>query len=274
MQNTTVSLSIHKVTLTLNIPLYIIEKLEILGLNLKPNLCDSVNISINIHDSTNAQICVIDDNVLVTNETVAADILMFRLFVEIEDLLMRKILHQDSSAIALHGGGVVSNGKAILVLQGKGSGKSTLISKLCQTKTNKYLSDDLLISYGSCVLGVPLPIRLRCLKVSGLDLEKDKNISGLDFDNQIRHFYMPSIATETLEVPVSTILVPHYDPNAQNSIVQVKGNEKTSIIMNQVKKYPNMEQMYKNILLLSNNVTVYHLYYQDLSILDLLSILA
>ena len=111
-------------------------------------------------------------------------------------------------------------------------------------------------------------MRLRQLKVQGLDLMGSMTESGLDIDNRIRHFYMPTIEAETSEIPVSAILIPHYDPQSSNYIIKAKGNEKARIIINQIKRYPNMEQMYKNLLLLSNSINVYHLHYKDFSVLD------
>lgn len=239
-----------------------------MGFQFSSDTYDVADIHIHPLNDWDIQFSVEDNHMVIENTVVKTDQVLFRLFVEIEDLLMRKILFKNSSGMALHGGGVVSNGKAILVLQEKGAGKSTLIAKLAQNKAHRYLSDDLLISRGSTVLGIPLPMRLRQLRVQGLDLMGSKTESGMDIDNKIRYFYMPEIEAETFEIPVSTILIPHYDPHSSNYIVKAKGNEKARIIINQIKRYPNMEQMYKNILLLSNSINVYHLHYKDFSFFD------
>ena len=268
MENQVVFLSMHGATVTLDVPLFLIKKLKSLGLQFSSDTCDIAGIHIYPFNDWNVRFCVEDNHVVIENTVVKTDQILFRLFVEIEDLLMRQILYRNNFGIALHGGGVVSNGKAILVVQEKGGGKSTLIAKLAQNKMYRYLSDDLLISNGKNVLGVPLPMRLRKLKVPGLDLTGSKTECGLDIDKKTRYFYMPAIEAETFEIPVSIILVPHYDSQNSNYIIQVKGNEKAHIIINQIKKYHNMKQMYKNILLLSNSINVYHLYYNDFSVLD------
>lgn len=268
MENQVVSLSIHDATITLDIPTFLIKKLKKLDIRFSSDMYDVACIHIHPLNDWYVRFCVEDNHVVIENTVVKVDQVLFRLFVEIEDLLMRQMLYKNSSRIALHGGGIVSNGKAILVLQEKGAGKSTLIAKLAQNKTHRYLSDDLLITNGKTVLGVPLPMRLRQLKVQGLDLMGSMTESGLDIDNRIRHFYMPTIEAETSEIPVSAILIPHYDPQSSNYIIKAKGNEKARIIINQIKRYPNMEQMYKNLLLLSNSINVYHLHYKDFSVLD------
>lgn len=268
MENQLVSLSMHDAIVNLDIPILLIESLKIMGLQLYVNTGDRACIHIQSINNCDFQFLVEDNNKIIEDTIVKSDQVLFRLFVEIEDLMMRQNLHKNGFGLALHGGGVVLNGKAIIVLQEKGAGKSTLIAKLTKDKAHRYLSDDLLISDGKNVMGFPLPIRLRQLRVQGLELMKGRIQSGTDYENKTRYFYMPEIEAETSAIPVSKILIPHYAPYNSNCIEQVKGIDKARILINQIKKYSNMEQMYNNVLLLSNSVDVYDLYYKDFSVLD------
>lgn len=268
MANLIVSLSMHDATVTLDIPKTLIKKLELLNLPLSSDRYNSPIVHIYPLDDRNTHFWTEDKNKIIEDIIIQTDHVIFRLFVELEDLLMRQILSKNSSGFALHGGGVVVNGQAILVLQEKGGGKSTLIAKLAQNKKHRFLSDDLLIIIEKNVLGIPFPIRLRQLRVDGLDLSKDRIEYGIDIDSKIRYFYTPTIDAETHRIPVSTILIPHYDPNCTNTIIQAQGYEKVHTIIGQIKKYTNMEQIYSNILLLAKSVNIYHLYYKDFSFLD------
>ena len=267
MQNRMFALNMQGEKIILDIPPIIVEKLKYLNIHLVSIADGNAYISVRKYNSKAYKIWI-RSNSLITSEIVPVKVILFKLFVEIEDYNIKKKIEHDSSAIALHGGGVIHNGKTVLVLQGKGAGKSTLIAKLVQM-SSKYLSDDLLISYGNRVLGIPLPIRLRHLNIVGLEgVKEGKSIEGLDFNNETRYFYTPELENENSDVPISTILIPHYSLNCSNEIVQIKGKEKISIIANQVKRYANMEQLYKNIIAISKEVKVYHLYYKDFSILD------
>ncbi len=268
MDRLKISLLIHGVTIVLELPLEIVDKLEFLQFGFKSTTSYPADISVSKMCNGTYKLSIITEKV-VESDVLSANEILFRLSVELENLFVSKIMKRNQFAIAIHGGSVIHNGKAILVLQEKAAGKSTLIAKLSQMPSYSYMSDDLIISSGKTVLSIPLPIRLRNPNVDGLDIKQEQlQIVSRDINNSLRYFYLPKERCEVTRMPVSTILIPHYNVSATNEIKKVTGSEKVSLITNQIKRYTEVETMYKTVLEMVKHVEMYHLYYSDFTVLD------
>lgn len=182
---------------------------------------------------------------------------IFDIMFAIEDYAMYKF-----GKMVFHGGAIAYEDKAIIFIQSRKSGKSTLIRALLGCSDYQYVSDDLLLYDNKCVAGVALPIRVRnkleeIIKVDGKYIGEMIDESG-----ELRHIFVPSSQVHTGYTKIAAIVLPKYQ-NKLNSIDELKGVDKVSKLLTNIKEYTNMENLYNQIADIANTIPVYSLQYYD-----------
>ncbi|MEJ6950337.1 hypothetical protein [Natronospora cellulosivora (SeqCode)] len=226
---------------------------------------DKADIYIEQHNNNYARIYI--KNYGVSGEVINIKYLIFRIFVEIEELFFKKISCNNDKTIALHGGGIIYKDRGILVIQNKGAGKTTLIAKMSSLDNVQYLADDLIICDGTKVQGVALPMRLRNISIDGLMLNGKIVTKCFDFNDQYRYIYKPNCSHEIRSVPIGCFVLPDYSANNENKIVELKGKDKINEIIKQTKKTKSLKNLFLSVLNFKN-IPVYKLKYNDLAIIE------
>ena len=168
----------------------------------------------------------------------------------------------------LHGCCLQMNGKNILIVGERWTGKTTLTRYLTLDNPGIFLNDDCVYYYNNAIVGfgMPLPIRNAPIRQHAACFVA----KTMDFDGQERFLYSPpNVLAEFSHVDL--VIFPKYAP-AQHAHIEIisPGNAFRELIFN-VRAHGTMQTLYDDIKQLSMYTNCYRIKYQECkAVLDFL----
>ncbi len=209
----------------------------------------------------NVEYCVFFNDRKVENLLVDRNTVIFRIFVDLEQIITDNIMKKNCHIIGFHAGAFEMEDTIFAIMQEKKRGKTTLISTMCQKYGSSFISDDIILCNEGETIGIPVPIRSR----SDAFIFNRNNIicESKDFDYETRFFFLPDnvkVSNKSIDI----ILVPHYDEN--NNVPRLEnivGSEKVKIIMSNIKEVMGIKNAYYFSVYLAKSCIVYKMYYAN-----------
>lgn len=184
---------------------------------------------------------------------------IFDIMFVIEDYVQLK-----QKKLTLHGGAIAYENKAIVFIQSRKSGKSTLIRALLNKYEYEYISDDILFYDDKCVAGLAMPIRVRD-KLDNIVGEMGKYVGEmLDEDGEVRNIYVPQNTIRVGFTKIVAMVLPRYVSEEINQINELKGSYKVMKILTNIKEYHSMENLFYELVEMVRGIHVYELLYHDI----------
>ena len=220
-----------------------------------------LNVLLNIQEIQDHKVrfVVSTDKCNTIDKTICKDEAIFYFFVLIEQIVAEQLSKEDSKLI-FHGGSFSLNNNAVLVIQGKGAGKTTLIAKMTSFSDFKYLADDVAIccSKSLSILPLPLPLRLRMKDLEGFNLKGKFLGECKDFQGKTRFLFLPE-SWSLAKAKLRFILIPEYTHNAMNSFccTQIAGMDRINGLKRNIREVSSVYSIYKGFINISNSTKMY-----------------
>ena len=142
--------------------------------------------------------------------------------------LLDRILQANSAHIVMHGAAFTRNGSAIILSQGRYSGKSTLLYHMVNKSNIQYIDDDILfVNESNMVIGPSFPIKMRS-SITNQTLQAYD-----DCENEI-YLYSPPNVVDNF-TPIKFIVFPKYKINQKNELTVLKGKKKVEMFIENMK---------------------------------------
>lgn len=253
-ENMIVKVDLYEANILLDIP----DNLSFLlpDYSVEKNVENAVDIKVFYESETAFFLMRVNNNIV--RETCTTEQAAFKLSVEMEQIFCEKIERSFPESILFHGGLLSIKGSSLMILGGKGVGKSTLISLLTEENNVTYHSDDIVAMVNKELFGIPIPQRLRYV------VEKNKkNIigHGIDFSGQIRMFSRPSNVSIN-KVMCNTVIIPCYNTEV-NECKELIGYEKLMCLTENIKSIRGIKDVYLKVGQMSKEIKAYKLLYKD-----------
>lgn len=178
--------------------------------------------------------------------------------------IIEEYVQKKYNSIVLHGGAIVKNDKAIVIIQSRKRGKTTLLRGLLADNKCFYVSDDVLLLNKDKIAGIAAPMRVR-EKLEDIIKCNGKYIgSMMDESGEQRNIFVPNNLISERFMKISCIILPSYSNNGENYFIELSGIQKFIKVLENVKEYKNIQHVYREISYLCNFISVYEIHYSDI----------
>lgn len=162
----------------------------------------------------------------------------------------------------LHGSCLKLNGKNVLLLGERWSGKTTLTYHLTANCDGEYVSDDCVYIVNKRYYGLCTPLPLRNYERINPGYGNRIFTSVMDSDNVRRTLLLPPKVLGS--VPnIDVVLFPQYVSNGERKIDQKSPSEAFKAIIQNVHSFRDMRRLYLDVVELSNNAQIYSITYSN-----------
>lgn len=185
----------------------------------------------------------------------------FSLINDLEDYYIEML-----EGTVLHGSCLRVAGKTLLFLGERHSGKTTLTQFFTMIKDGEYLNDDCVYIAGSAYVGFGMPLPLRSL-VNMTKLDQGCLAETIDFDGVRRTLYLPPNYLDTVS-NIDCVIFPKYNQNGKNELSKLSKGEAFNRIMQNVRAYCDMKNMFRDINILVSSATCYCVEYTECRIVN------
>lgn len=258
------SFNICTIQFIISAPWYIREACAYL-LTEDPQVYNQDQVVLNIYEISDKKVIFIFFN----NEhnriekTIDKENTLFFFFVLLEQMIAENLIKKDSLLI-FHGGCFSLQGNAVLVIQEKGAGKTTLISKMASCHDFNYLADDLAICCSNSleIWALPLPLRLRTVNLKDFNLKGHFLGQCVDFNGNTRYLFLPD-SWNLNKSRLKFILIPEYTGENINDFncIPVNGIQQVKILTKNIKEISDIHNFYTGVLNIANNSKMYYCKY-------------
>ena len=159
----------------------------------------------------------------------------------------------------IHGSCVRINGKNILIIGERWSGKTTLTYFLTIENEGEYLSDDCIYIFNDKYIGLGMPLPMR--DITNTD-SKYIIARTVDEEQQRRILFQPPRVIKSLS-NIEMVIFPKYNPNAKNDIKKISCKEAFDNIILNVRAHCQVKSMFKDIIRLATKSDNYIIDYSD-----------
>lgn len=160
----------------------------------------------------------------------------------------------------IHGSCIRLNGKNILLVGERLSGKTTLTRYLTLEKNGDYLDDDCVYLYENRYIGFGMPMPARDLPV--MSYGKHYIAQTTDTDGIVRKLYSANSYLNNVN-RIDVVVFPKYGVDNEPRLVKLTQAEAFEKILKNVRKYFDMKTMYVDIKELSKNAACYCIDYSS-----------
>lgn len=225
---------------------------------------DSDHIVLHIKETAEEKVRFIFDNKQnKIDKTIDKEKALFFFFVLLEQIVADNLIKKDPLLI-FHGGCFSRHGNAVLVLQGKGAGKTTLIAKMASYRDFHYLADDVALCCSKTldVWPLPLPLRLRTKDIDDFNLKGRFLGQCVDFNGQTRYLFLPD-SWDLNKARLKAVIIPEYTRERSNifNCMPMNGIEKVKKLTNNIKEISDILEFYTGVLNIAKNSKMYYCEY-------------
>ncbi len=164
----------------------------------------------------------------------------------------------------IHGSCIRVEGKNILIIGERWSGKTTLTHFLATYANGEYVSDDCVYILNNDYLGFCMPLPLR--NVNSINIKDDYQSCFLaqvqDGDQNERTLLLPQKVLGCVK-NIDIILFPKYDTNISGDIQQITHGNAFNAVMKNVRSYSDMGVMCSDIKKLTSEAQIYKITYPN-----------
>ena len=188
---------------------------------------------------------------------------LFFFFILLEQIVVEELM-KGEDILAFHGGCFVHQDNAVLVVQKKGAGKTTLVAKMSSYLDFEYLADDAVIccSETLSIYPLPFPLRLRTKNIKGFDLRGNFLGECVDFNGHTRYLFLPDY-WRISKAQLKAVIIPEYVFNEKNEFVceKLSGVKCVKELIKNIKEIGDMHTFYTGILKVSTQTPLYYCKY-------------
>lgn len=160
----------------------------------------------------------------------------------------------------IHGSCVKINGKTILLIGTRHSGKTTLTQFLSIEKKGKYLDDDCIYILNGSYYGFNMPLPMRNKPSNSLD--KYYMCQTVDSDGFQRFLYYPPRCISSIE-KIDTVIFPKYIQNGKCLKRKLTKGEAYDLVLNNIRSYKTMATIFNDIKNLINTSDSFYIEYPN-----------
>lgn len=144
----------------------------------------------------------------------------------------------------IHGSCVKINGKNILLIGERRSGKTTFTKYLAISKNGEYLDDDCIYIMNNSYIGFNMPLPMRNI----IDCDENDYWIGqtVDTDNVHRALYSPPCCASSFQ-KIDIVVFPKYIANGGEEIKKMTQGEAFNQIIKNIRSYNQIKTMFTDI---------------------------